>query len=250
MEPEISFEQFFATKIKERGISLKKLADVTGIAPMHIESLLRGDFDAMPSAPYFRGYLLRLGEELGFDGEEWWRRIRKDGLTKNSGAADVLPRNRFMKEAPPKYLWAIAVAALIVIYFAFQAPRILGKPTLTVNFPSSNPYATSSSTITISGTVVNADAVYLNGTQEIAVNPDGSWQQTVLLGAGPNPFEISAKKFLGGETSLTETILYEPVGGVPADTSVPGTTTTATSTGTAASSSGTPANSSTARILP
>ncbi len=210
----VSFEQFFSERIKERGVTLKKLADATGIAPMHIESLLRGDFDTLPSAPYLRGYLLRLGDELGFDGEEWWKRLRKDGTIRNySGAADTLPRNRFIRETPPKYLWLIAAAALVVVYFAFQAPHILGTPIITVNFPDANPYTTTSSTITLAGTVANADTLYLNDTQQIPIAPDGSWQETVLLGTGQNPFKISAKKFLGGQSSITETILYEPIGG-------------------------------------
>ena len=215
MEPEttITFEQFFADRIKDKGISLKKLADATGIAPAHIESLLRGDFDSMPSAPYFRGYLLRLGEELNFDGEEWWRLLKKEGLIKNSGSMDTLPHNRFLRQSPPKYLWAVGVVVLLLIYFAFQAPHIFGKPTLTVSFPDASPYTTTSSTLILSGSVRNADALYLNDTQEIPVASDGSWQETALLGAGPNPFKITAKKFLGGETSITEEILYEPIGG-------------------------------------
>ncbi len=241
----VSFEQFFSERIKERGMTLKKLADATGIAPMHIESLLRGDFDTLPSAPYLRGYLLRLGDELGFDGEEWWKRLRKDGTIKNySGGTDTLPRNRFIRETPPKYLWLIAAVVLIVIYFAFQAPRILGKPVITVTFPNANPYTTTSSTVTFAGTVSNADTLYLNDTQEIPVAPDGSWQETVLLGAGQNPFKISAKKVLGGESAVTETILYEPAGGA-AGTPVQGTgspTSTASTTSSTANSATVPAN--------
>jgi transcriptional regulator with XRE-family HTH domain len=209
----MTFEQFFAEKIKERNISLKKLADATGIGPNHIESLLRGDFDAMPSAPYFHGYMLRLGTVLEFDGEEWWIKLKKDGVIKNSGELDTLPKNRFLKKSPPKYLWAIAAAVIVLIYFAFQAPRIFGKPTLTVNFPNTNPYVTTSSTITLSGTVSNADSLYLVGadgeTEQIIVSANGSWQKGVLLGVGPNPFEISAKKFLGGETDVTEQVIYQ-----------------------------------------
>jgi cytoskeletal protein RodZ len=230
MEPEAtSFEQFLSTKIKERGITLKKLSDATGIAPSHIESMLRGDFDAMPSAPYFRGYLIRLGEILGFNGEEWWKRLQAEGQIKNSGPTDMMPRNRFTRESPPKYLWAVGVGVLIVLYLAFQAPHILGKPVIAVTFPSANPYTTQSSTVTIAGTVSDADTLYLNDTQQITINPDGSWEETVLLGAGPNPFKISAKKFLGGETDVTENILYEPAG-APAGGMGAGATSTATST--------------------
>jgi len=217
---DIPFEQFFSEKIKERGISLKKLSEVTGIAPTHIESLLRGDYESMPSAPYFHGYLIHLGAVLDFDGDEWWAKLKKEGVIKNSGELDTLPRNRFIKQAPPKYLWWIGVAVIVLIYLAFQAPRIFGKPTLTVISPDANPYVTTSSTFTLAGTVSGADSLYLvgadGGTEQIIVGADGSWQKNVLLGIGPNPFEISAKKFLGGETTVTEQVFYQSEGGTAA----------------------------------
>jgi cytoskeletal protein RodZ len=234
---DLPFEQFFAEKIKERGISLKKLAETTGIAPTHIESLLRGDYENMPSAPYFHGYLTHLGAVLDFDGEEWWVRLKKEGMIKNSGELDTLPRNRFVKQSPPKYLWWILTGVIVLIYLAFQAPRILGKPTLVVNIPNANPYVTSSSTLTLSGTMTGADSLSLVGAngelEPIIVAANGTWQKTVLLGVGPNPFQISAKKFLGGVTSVTEQIFYQPAGNATttsATSSTPSSSTTTTTT--------------------
>jgi transcriptional regulator with XRE-family HTH domain len=240
---DLPFEQFFAEKIKERGVSLKKLAEVTGIAPSHIENLLRGDYENMPSAPYFHGYLLHLGTALEFDGEEWWIKLKKDGVIKNSGELDTMPRNRFIKQSPPKYLWAIGAGVLVLIYLAFQAPRIFGKPTITMIFPDANPDVTASSTVTLAGTVSGADSLYLVGAdgdqEQIIIAPDGSWQKSVLLGVGPNPFEISAKKFLGGVTTVTEQIFYQPAGG-SASTSTVGSSTTNSTTPASSTPTGTP----------
>lgn len=202
------FEQFFAEKIKERNISLKKLSEVTGIAPAHIESLLRGDFESMPSSPYFHGYLLHLGSVLEFDGEEWWLRLKKDGVVKNSGEFDTLPSNRFIKKSPPKYLWFVGIGIIVIIYIAFQAPHILGKPSLAISFPNQNPYNTASSTLILSGTVHNADSLTLNG-DTVTIANDGSWEKGVLLQNGQNSFAIVAQKFLGGTTQITEQILYQ-----------------------------------------
>jgi cytoskeletal protein RodZ len=232
---DLPFEQFFAEKIKERGVSLKKLAEMTGIAPSHIESLLRGDFESMPSAPYFHGYMLHLGAVLDFDGEEWWAKLKKEGVIKNSGELDTLPRNRFIKQSPPKYLWWILAGIIVLIYLAFQAPRIFGKPTLVVSVPNTNPYVTASSSITFSGTVTGADSLSLVGAdgdlEPIIVAADGSWQKIISLGTGSTPFEvsfqISAKKFLGGETSVTEQIVYQPTGS-STTTSTAGSTSSAT----------------------
>lgn len=228
------FEQFFAEKIKERNISLKKLSDATGIAPVHIESLLRGDFENMPSSPYFHGYLTRLGSVLEFDGEEWWLKLKKEGVIKNSGEFDTLPRNRFLKKAPPKYLWAVGVGILVLIYLGFQAPRIFGKPSLVISFPGTNPYSTSSTTITLTGTVRNADSLTLNGAQ-VTIAKDGTWEQGVLLQNGPNSFAISAQKFLGGTTQITEQILYQGPNS-PATTTLNQASSSASSTITGSSS--------------
>jgi cytoskeletal protein RodZ len=241
---DIPFEQFFVEKVKERGVSLKKLSEMTGIAPAHIESLLRGDYDSMPSAPYFHGYLIHLGAMLDFDGEEWWAKLKKEGVIKNSGELDTLPRNRFIKQSPPKYLWWIGAGVIVLIYLAFQAPRIFGKPTLIVNTPDMNPYVTASSTIALSGTVSDADSLYLIGAdgeqEQIIIAADGSWQKSVLLGAGSNPFQISAKKFLGGATTVTEQIVYQPTGGMaPSSTA----SSSVTGVGAAAGSRPVPATS-------
>jgi hypothetical protein len=77
--------------------------------------------------------------------------------------------------------------------------------------------------------VSGTDSLYLvgaNGSQEqIIIAANGSWQQEVLLGAGPNPFEISAKKFLGGTTSVTEQIFYQPAGGAAPSSTASGIST-------------------------
>jgi transcriptional regulator with XRE-family HTH domain len=205
----VGFGEFLVERLKDKGMSLKRIADLTGIAPSHIESLLRDEFGNLPSAPYLRGYLMRLGKALDFDGESWWITLKKEGVVKNSGDLDTLPENRFEKQSPPKFIWFIIFTVIIIGYLAFQLPHIIGKPSLTITFPGENPYSTASSTMTITGTVRNADSLSLNGDPIIIPN-DGSWQKGVLLQAGPNSFIIAAKKFLGGETDITEQILYEP----------------------------------------
>ena len=83
---ETTLEIFLRDRMKEKGVSLKKLSDITGIAVNHIENMLRGDFEHIPSTPYFRGYLIRIGEVLSFDGEAWWGKIKKEEEIKKSGS--------------------------------------------------------------------------------------------------------------------------------------------------------------------
>jgi hypothetical protein len=205
---EIDFQTFFTARIKERGATLKKLAEATGIAPTHIEALTQGRFDDLPSAPYVHGYLVRLGRVLDFDGEGWWEKIKKERRVINSGPNDTLPSNRFLRESPKKFIWIGIIGALVVLYLAFQIPVIVSKPSLEVAFPTSNPFTTSSSTLVFEGTVSGANSLSLNG-DPITVAQDGSWEKSVLLQNGVNTFDISAKKLLGRGTDVSEQIIYQ-----------------------------------------
>lgn len=233
---EVNFQAFLVAKIKDRGITLKKLSEATGIAPTHLENMVHGRFDDLPSAPYFRGYLVRLGKVLDFDGDAWWDKIKKEGLVRNSGPADSLPSNRFLKQSPAKFIWAIVVVVLVLIYLAFQLPIIFGKPTIKITFPGQSPYTTSSSTLTIQGSVSGANSLALNG-DSVAIAQDGSWQKAVLLQNGMNTFDLAAKKLLGGEADVTEQIFYQGTGAAPTlPTPSPAASTTASSTTNSTSS--------------
>jgi len=215
-ENDMSFPEFLAERLRSKGISQKKLSEITGIAPVHLANLFHGNFSDMPSKPYLRGYLIRIGRTLDFDGEELWGRLEQEDTTKGARVSDELPRNRFIRSRVPKSAWIAAVLVVVLAgYFIFAFPYIFGKPILAVAYPAENPYVTSSTTLTIQGTVRNADALYLVGngsssSEEIIIAPDGSWEKEVALGEGPNSIVISAKKFLGGETSVTREIIYTP----------------------------------------
>ena len=152
---------------------------------------------------------MRLGKILDIDGEEWWEAISKESTLKKSGAKDTLPKNRFTQKYPTKFIWMGIVGVIVLIFFIMQFARISGKPTITLAFPSENPYTASSAEISIQGTITNADSLSING-DSVSIEPNGSWQKDVLLQDGFNTLSISGKKFLGGESQIVEQIIYEP----------------------------------------
>jgi cytoskeletal protein RodZ len=224
-EDEMTFEEFLTARLRDKGMSLKKLSEATGIAPPHLENLFHGNFEEMPSMPYFRGYIMRIAKVLEFDGAVWWAKLKKEDFVKNSGPADALPENRFVKKAIPKSWWVVGAAAiLLALYGIITFPRITGKPSLILTAPNENPFVTTSTTMTVRGVVTNADVLTLsNGdassSENVAIAPDGSWQEDVLLQDGVNSFEITAKKFLGGATSMTEEIISEAPTAITASSS-------------------------------
>ena len=158
---ETTLEIFLRDRIRERGISLKKLSDLTGISINHIENMLRGDFEHVPPMPYFRGYLMRLGEVLDFDGEAWWNKMREEEGVRQSGPTDALPQNRFARKSPEKTIATLAAVLVLLVLFGFALPYIQGKPAIMITSPQGNPSITTASSIIIQGSVKNADSLFI-----------------------------------------------------------------------------------------
>jgi len=219
---ETPLEKLFTERLKQRNISIKKISEMTGISRNYLENIASGNFKDLPSAPYFRGYLIRLGKVLDFDGEAWWEEIKKENTLKKSGPKDTLPKNRFTQKSPMKFIWAGIILVIAIIYLILQFAIISGKPSLTLMFPSENPYTASSSELILRGTVANANSLSVNK-EAVPITSGGTWQKSILLQEGLNPLEISAKKFLGGESDVVEQILYEPLTGTSAASTTIGT---------------------------
>jgi transcriptional regulator with XRE-family HTH domain len=198
---------FLGEKLRDKNISLERLSELSGITIKHLENLLKGEAENLPSSPYLHGYLLKLGELLDFDGKAFWEEWREYAIP-SSGASDKLPKNRFSKKPVARYIWAGAATILFLIYLGFAIPRIIGSPSLSVGNPESDLINTTSSQILVSGTLQNAKELYING-EAIAIDPSGAWEKTVSLQSGLNTLQITAKKFLGGESKIIKQVFYE-----------------------------------------
>lgn len=203
----LNFAEFLGERIKDSGLNLKKLSEVSGIAFKHLEEMAAGNLENLPSAPYFRGYLIRLGKILNFDPEPWWNELKASGAVR--GAHTPATKNRFEKKSLPPLVWLGALAAVILIYILSQLPRITGKPEIAITSPGQNPAIVSQNGINLAGYLKNGGSLYING-EETSIDKNGGWSKTVLLQTGINTLQVTAKKFLGGETNIMEQIIYEP----------------------------------------
>ena len=209
MDNNLRFEEFFTDRLRERGFDLKKLSEASGIAVKHLEALASGNFKALPPEPYFHGYLERLGQILEFDSEVWWQKLKGGGFVKSSGREDAMPRNRFIIKENAKVLWGAVVVIVVVLYLVFQLPRALGKPEITMIFPEANPAIVAVGELTLMGSAKGASELYVNN-ELVPLSAGALWEKTALLEPGLNAFEVVAKKFLGGETSIIQQVVYQP----------------------------------------
>lgn len=188
---------------------MDRLSEQTGISLRHLESLSRGKYDDMPPAPYFRGYLLKLGEILDFDSELWWQRFLAMGIIKKSGPTDRLPKNRYARTSKAKYIIAAFLGIVVLGYLGVSLSRILGRPDLIIEYPQESLTTVRSERVLLYGELRNAESLTING-DPVIVDEDGAWEKEVLLQPNTiNPVEIVAKKFLGKEVRELRQFFYE-----------------------------------------
>lgn len=220
--PEIkTLKDTLKDELRAKGISVAKLAELTGISSTHIQALMESDFEHLPAAPYVRGYLQKIAEILEIDADVVWRRYEKESSIKRSGKTDTLPHNRYALHTVKKgTLWGIAVGIIILIIAIPTLMDFFGKPSLQLDAPSQETEIVSVSPYTIRGSVQNpSDRVFINGT-EVPVNKQGEFSIEKDLDEGVNTFAVSAKRFLGKSTTITRNVFYQPGGAtIPTTTS-------------------------------
>ena len=86
MEENKSLSNLILDSLRLKGMSVEKLAQLTGISEMFLEQLLEEKFEKLPSYPYVRGYLIKIGNVLNLDGEKLCQEYIKHNQTiKSSG---------------------------------------------------------------------------------------------------------------------------------------------------------------------
>lgn len=216
------FSVFFAEKLRDKNFTLDKLAETSGISARNLESLLKGDYKSLPAAPYLHGYFIKIGEVLDFDGEDIFKKWKGEAQeeVKSSGPQDKLPKNRFSRRPIAKYFWLGLFGSLIIAYLVLQLPRLLGLPEIVINNPREPRIMYGEDKIVVRGTVLNANELYVNG-ERVEIQ-EGAWQKEVVLFGGLNNIEVTARKFLGGETKAAREIIYEKPPELPVNTTSTG----------------------------
>ena len=210
MEEQKPINETLKEAMEIKGLSIARLQQLTDIPERYLETIFKGELKKMPAAPYIRGYLYKLSEILGLNGEELWQRYKREAEIFSSGAQDRLPENRFaIKTISKKWIVGGIIGVIILIYLGINAGRLLGKPELTINLPISDTTLTNLPNATISGKINPNDILKINS-QEIIANKEGEFEKKYNLQLGINNFEISVKKFLGRETKVVKQIIYQP----------------------------------------
>ncbi len=195
--------------LRIKNVSLEKLAQISGISERFLNALLEGRLEDLPAAPYVRGYLMKLADVLGLNGEDLWSvYLKHDTVIRRAGKGDELPGNRF---GYPKFkvrpTIMISIAILLVVLGALRFPTLFGGASLVIKNIEPNMIIRDASFI-VRGSMDKNDSLTING--EIVYPKDnGDFEHNVELQKGFNTLEFKMKRFLGTETVITKQIFYE-----------------------------------------
>lgn len=207
---EKSFAETLKEKMETRGLNLDRLSEGCGVPKRYLSLIYGGDVKKLPPAPYIRGYIFKIGEVLGIDGQSLWELYKKENQLKISGTEDRLPTNRFALKQKNKTFIILGFFLLVIItYFVWRGPQLLGAPTIEVVYPPQNGITVRDSITKLNGKVSPGDKLTINQ-EDVILESNGQFSKDVQLEPGINTFEFGAKRFLGRETKVIRQIIYEP----------------------------------------
>jgi len=195
--------------LRVKNISAEKLSMLSGVSERFMNALLEDEAKQLPSAPYVRGYLIKIAEVLGLDGQELWNAYVKPNVDiRRAGAEDSLPNNRFL--APKFRAKLLIIGGLIVIavvYGAIKIPGLFGVSSLT-DLNIEPDMVVRESSFTVRGSIDPSDQLAING-EILYPKTDGSFEHAISLTPGFNTIEFKVKRFLGKEETITRQLFYE-----------------------------------------
>lgn len=203
-----SLKELLREHIELKGLTPKKIADMTGIPDRYIEMLLEGDTSKLPPAPYVHGYIAKLSGILNFDKDTMWRLYQKESPLTKSGRDDRLPNNRFALHSISRGWAALGfVLVAVVLFGGYNIYGIVAAPELIITVPASEGSTVAQETILLQGKTDPAYVVTVNGS-EVYVGKDGLFKKEIQLQEGINSVEFIVRKFLGKETHIIRHIVY------------------------------------------
>lgn len=195
--------------MRTRGFNMEKLAQLTGISDRFLSLLIDERFDKLPSSPYVHGYVTKIAEVLGLDGEKLWKEFLKDNdVVKRSGGEDKLPGNRFVGKIINKKWLIISLIGVIVLgYVAYRIQSYFGEPYLSLDNLGEN-VVVNDKTFSVIGKMNTKDQLEING-EHIFPDENGSFEKKVELQPGFNTLNFKIKKYLGNEYTIEKQIFFQ-----------------------------------------
>lgn len=198
---------------EEENITLTQASNQTQIPIKYLEAMENKTYEIFPGQVYIINYLkkyanfLRLNEalvlKLYYQEKSVFSQLRPEPI-KSSFKEILILHPRFLK------LTLIVLAIVAVLgYLGFEAKKIITPPALEIGMPADN-LVTQKKTIEVAGQTEKEAKVKING-QDIFLDQNGEFRETIDLQPGLNIIRITAKKKRSGETVVLRKIMMEEI---------------------------------------
>lgn len=199
---------------QDSGLSLKKIADQIKVQVKYLERLENGQHDKLPAPVYTRGFLNKYIQILDLPSEEILAQYQKEleiaSLSGNKGPLQI-PRLHSPKLIiTPKTigLFLVAITVILIVgYLIYQFDYLIAPPKLFIDYPSED-LTINRSDIEISGRSDPTAKLTING-QQVYINKDGKFKQSINLSPGENKLNIEAINRFGKKTGIIRQIIVK-----------------------------------------
>lgn len=190
----------------QKKLSLEDVSKSTKIKVRFLESIEKGDYNALPSSSYAQGFVRNYGEFLGFSAKQIMPLFRREFDAET--VFKVLPGQLAKKDdillarfrLGQTAFFAIAIFVLLIIYILFQYRFAFINPPLTVDSPKENESIVAQE-ISVSGKTDQNSTIFINNSA-VPVDNNGSFKKSVDVFTGPTVIKIKAVSRFGKETEI------------------------------------------------
>jgi len=194
------------------GLSLKMVARHININKTYLEALENGDWHKLPGEIYAKSFLKRYCQFLKLDPEKIKIDFNKTRFLKRESDYNFRKKtNKWSFLILPRVLKTsllILITLFILLYLVWQINQIISPPEITLLYPTAD-LATRKSTLIITGQTEKEVKIKINN-EEVILNKDNTFKQTINLQPGLNVIKIEGKKKYSKKKMIERKVVYEP----------------------------------------
>lgn len=199
---------------EESGISLEEAGEKVQIKKEYLQALEQGTYSDLPGPVYIESFLKKYAEFLHVSSDfvlslyhdQEKKSLKKQYHTTFSPLPKSLPKDKLNPKMIRNLLISLIILACL-IYIGFVIAKIFSPPNLTVSSPIVD-MTTTAEFIDVSGQTEPEANLEING-QQIILDEDGNFSESVNLKEGLNKIIISASKEKSKDTIIKRNIIKE-----------------------------------------
>lgn len=212
----VTVGECFRAKREELGVTLHDLGVKLKIKPEYLESIENSDYDNLPPEVYVKGFIRGYAEFVGFDVSKMVNMFKREVAVKDN--IEKIPKETSSKKkydanypiVTPKIVTVFLTAIVLIVvgyYLWHQISSFSSKPYLLVKSPSENSIIEDPE-IVVEGETEKEVSIEING-QNVYVNADGNFKETISLQPGRNRITIEAKNRFEKSTREDIDVVYQ-----------------------------------------